>query len=91
MGVGEDITDEIIWCVVEASTFTSMGFTLEFMIENGLQLQHDTALPIYFQHDKYLTKAFAFNQATKVELEADMRMSIIPTSCVSIGNLYRAR
>jgi hypothetical protein len=72
MGVGEDITDLRLQKVVEASTSSWMGFTVYFMMENGLQLQHDKVLPLYCQHDQYVTKEFALNRATTCDLEASI-------------------
>jgi hypothetical protein len=41
MGVGEDITDRRVRKVVKESTSSWMGFTVDFMMENGLQPTHD--------------------------------------------------
>jgi hypothetical protein len=73
MGVGEDITDRRLRKVVEASTSSWMGYTVEFMMENGLQLQHYIVLPLYCQHEQYITKVFALNRATTCELAVSIR------------------
>jgi hypothetical protein len=73
MGVGEDIKDLRLRKVVEASASSWMVFTVDFMMENGLQLQHDTVFPLYCQHDQYITKAFALNRAITCDLEASIR------------------
>jgi hypothetical protein len=73
MGVGEDITDLRLRKVVEASTSSWMGFTVDFMMENGLQLQHDIVLSLHCQHYQYITKTFALNQATTCDLKASIR------------------
>jgi hypothetical protein len=70
MGMGEDITDLRLRRVVEASTSSWMGFMVDFMMENRLQLQHDIVLSSYFQHYRYITKGFALNRATICDLEA---------------------
>jgi hypothetical protein len=73
MGVGEDITDLRLRKMVEGSTSSWMGFTVYFMMENRLQLQHDIVLPLYCHRDQYITKAFALNRATTCDLEASIR------------------
>jgi hypothetical protein len=89
MGVGEDITDRRVRNVVEASTSSWMGFTVEFMMKNGLQLQHDIVLPLFCQHDQYITKAFALNRATTCELAVSIRCRLFFKGRVFIRNLYR--
>jgi hypothetical protein len=85
MGVGEDITDLRLQRVVEASTSSWMGFTVDFMMGNGLQLQHEImVLPLYCQHYRYITKAFALNRATTDDLEAAIRCRLfLKVVCLS--------
>jgi hypothetical protein len=90
MGVGEEITDLRHRRVVEASASSWIGFAVDFMMENGLQLQHDIVLSLYCQHDQYITKAFALNRATTGDLEAAIRCRLFK-GIVFVGNFHRVR
>jgi hypothetical protein len=88
LGVGEDITDLRLRKVVESSTSSWMGFTVDFMMENQLQLQHDIVLPLYCQHDQYITNVFALNRATTCDLTVHIRCRLF-LKVVFIKKLHR--
>jgi hypothetical protein len=54
------------------------------MMENGLQLQHYIVLPLYCQHDQYITNVFALNRSTTCDLEAAIRCRLyLKVVCLS--------